>query len=197
MNNNISSTICAGLLVFGAVSSASADTVNVLFSNVSGDTINYSFTTTATEFTEDGNTFIEWSETFDSAVFNVGGVITPYSSSNSILELGSRFGNSSFEVSGSSGEEVFSQMEFYGEIEFVDGILTMNPFGGVQPDIFSGASYTFDWDGETELLRAFDSTSAYTTVAVSTVSAVPIPAAVWLFGSGLIGLVGVARRHSV
>ena len=31
---------------------------------------------------------------------------------------------------------------------------------------------------------------------VSSVSAVPVPAAVWLFGSGLLGLVGVARRKS-
>lgn len=30
--------------------------------------------------------------------------------------------------------------------------------------------------------------------AVWEVSAVPVPAAVWLFGSGLIGLIGVARR---
>jgi len=29
---------------------------------------------------------------------------------------------------------------------------------------------------------------------VREVSAVPVPAAVWLFGSGLIGLVGVVRR---
>lgn len=28
-----------------------------------------------------------------------------------------------------------------------------------------------------------------------TVSAVPVPAAAWLFGSGLLGLVGMARRH--
>jgi len=28
----------------------------------------------------------------------------------------------------------------------------------------------------------------------STVSAVPVPAAVWLFGSGLLGLIGIARR---
>ncbi|MCP3870701.1 MAG: VPLPA-CTERM sorting domain-containing protein, partial [Gammaproteobacteria bacterium] len=30
-----------------------------------------------------------------------------------------------------------------------------------------------------------------------TVNVVPIPAAVWLFGSGLLGLVGVARRRQV
>jgi len=30
----------------------------------------------------------------------------------------------------------------------------------------------------------------------SEVSAVPVPAAVWLFGSGLIGLIGVARRKN-
>ena len=32
--------------------------------------------------------------------------------------------------------------------------------------------------------------------ATVTVSAVPVPPAVWLFGSGLLGLVGVARRRS-
>lgn len=33
--------------------------------------------------------------------------------------------------------------------------------------------------------------------ATVNVSAVPVPAAVWLFGSGVIGLVGVARRRKV
>ena len=44
----------------------------------------------------------------------------------------------------------------------------------------------------------FDDNAVYTAgsalVRTSTLSAVPIPAAVWLFGSGLLGLVGVARR---
>jgi hypothetical protein len=31
-------------------------------------------------------------------------------------------------------------------------------------------------------------------ISFGTVSPVPIPAAVWLFGSGLLGLVGMARR---
>jgi len=30
---------------------------------------------------------------------------------------------------------------------------------------------------------------------VTNVSAVPVPAAAWLFGSGLLGLIGVARRQ--
>ncbi|HHO59075.1 MAG TPA: VPLPA-CTERM sorting domain-containing protein [Thiotrichales bacterium] len=33
-------------------------------------------------------------------------------------------------------------------------------------------------------------------IATVTISAVPVPAAAWLMGSGLIGLVGVARRHN-
>jgi hypothetical protein len=31
--------------------------------------------------------------------------------------------------------------------------------------------------------------------AIINPSAVPVPAALWLFGSGLLGLVGVARRR--
>lgn len=33
--------------------------------------------------------------------------------------------------------------------------------------------------------------------SVSTVTVIPIPAAIWLFGSGLLGLVGMARRKKV
>jgi hypothetical protein len=44
-----------------------------------------------------------------------------------------------------------------------------------------------------------DETLRYNTwpIASFQVSAVPIPAAVWLFGSGLLGLVGMARRKKV
>ena len=40
----------------------------------------------------------------------------------------------------------------------------------------------------------FDGVLGNTVSNTFTVSSVPIPAAVWLFGSGLIGLIGVARR---
>jgi len=42
----------------------------------------------------------------------------------------------------------------------------------------------------------FDLTTLHV-VALNSMSAVPVPAAVWLFGSGMMGLVGVARRRRV
>jgi len=42
--------------------------------------------------------------------------------------------------------------------------------------------------------RPLGATSSFAGSALVRVSAVPLPAAVWLFGSGLIGLIGIARR---
>ena len=42
---------------------------------------------------------------------------------------------------------------------------------------------------------AFD-TALFTMAPLFTVTAIPLPAATWLFGSGLIGLIGLARRKS-
>lgn len=47
----------------------------------------------------------------------------------------------------------------------------------------SGENITVNWSGE-----------SYSHVTEYGASAVPIPAAVWLFGSGLLGLVGLSRK---
>ena len=49
------------------------------------------------------------------------------------------------------------------------------------PIVIDGVAYNQDENGNL--------------IAIADLSAVPVPAAVWLFGSGLIGLVGVARRR--
>ena len=43
---------------------------------------------------------------------------------------------------------------------------------------------------------SFDNGGSVLQVDVQNVPAVPVPAAVWLFGSGLLGLVGVARKQA-
>lgn len=50
----------------------------------------------------------------------------------------------------------------------------------LDPNIWMGTQYEFDIYGNDPL-----------------VNSVPVPAAVWLFGSGLLGLIGIARRKKV
>ena len=71
-------------------------------------------------------------------------------------------------------------------------------------EIAAGLSGDYVWDfdfptGKSQLLRK--NKSAYPRLAAWAVrdgdvalSAIPVPASVWLFGSGLLGLIGIARR---
>lgn len=58
----------------------------------------------------------------------------------------------------------------------------------------NGDTYTLDYAAHVPLDFPGFGGAAYTLHLEGVVSAVPVPAAVWLFGSGLIGLAGVARR---
>ena len=59
----------------------------------------------------------------------------------------------------------------------------------------NGASYTLDYSA---IVPTSDPSGhgnvRYALHLEGTISAVPVPAAAWLFGSGLLGLIGVARR---
>lgn len=67
---------------------------------------------------------------------------------------------------------------------------------------FAGIRYRLGFDSGSlvplALAAALDGPAEdYGVVSTGTISAVPVPAAAWLFGSGLIGLIGVARRKKV
>ncbi|MBI5461295.1 MAG: VPLPA-CTERM sorting domain-containing protein [Gammaproteobacteria bacterium] len=51
------------------------------------------------------------------------------------------------------------------------------------------------WLVESDSLNDLNSIAHGTSIAVTSAPAVPVPAAAWLFGTGLAGLVGVARRN--
>lgn len=79
------------------------------------------------------------------------------------------------------------------------GVACANTSGeGVFTYAVSGGAYTLDY-AATVPSGGFAGTQYYAhlvgTVTVAPVSQVPVPAAAWLLGSGLLGLVGVARRR--
>ena len=76
----------------------------------------------------------------------------------------------------------FSNGDFNGFVFLTE----FNPFG-----YFGSAGFSFDSADDSSNPNFVSGTWVNYSVA-----AVPVPAAVWLFGSGLLGLAGVARRKS-
>jgi hypothetical protein len=69
------------------------------------------------------------------------------------------------------------------------------PLQGYAPLAATSASQGFTAGPFTDVVAYFDIGSG-NSMYVTSVSAVPVPAAVWLFGSGLLGLMGMARRKA-
>jgi len=83
-----------------------------------------------------------------------------------------------------AGDSIDSDGNALRGIGMVDGA-----FPGFSANFNTTALGTSDLVGEDYTL-----TGGSVTATGGSVTAVPVPAAVWLFGSGLLGLVGVARR---
>lgn len=115
-------------------------------------------------------------------------------------------------VTGSSVGDIVDSLDFAGFSAPISNFLTIE---GFQLDLTSlsivGQSPAFLFLSGSGTLsgNGFDPTAATWSLSAQTnpadgapttysmtIAAVPVPAAVWLFGSGLLGLVGVARRRN-
>ena len=76
--------------------------------------------------------------------------------------------------------------------DFADGIAQLS----CSVDCSDGDSYTLDYSATVPADVVFGNVK-YALHLEGTISSVPVPAAIWLFGSGLLGLVSVARRRRV
>ena len=76
---------------------------------------------------------------------------------------------------------------------FTDGVARVS----CSVDCSDGDSYTLDYFASAPSLcgGCGKDGTGYALHLEGTISSVPVPAAIWLFGSGLLGLVGVARRR--
>ena len=75
------------------------------------------------------------------------------------------------------------------------GTLTFNAVGAPGSSTLINLSDSLKWDGYFDAVSFNQIPVTYTGVTAN-VSAVPLPAAAWLFGSGLLGLLGLARRKA-
>jgi hypothetical protein len=91
--------------------------------------------------------------------------------------------------------DVWNHNQVFGpNLMFKGGTITADPWSGVSTTAWDGMS--IDWDGDgingaSMIDGPFQGFNANFNVMINPV---PVPAAVWLFGSGLIGLFGLSRR---
>ena len=81
-------------------------------------------------------------------------------------------------LAGGTGAGLTSNWTNFGAVDLIAG-----------PDVSGGVTVEF-----TAICGADEGCFSNLAIDNVTVSAVPVPAAVWLFGSGLVGLIGLARR---
>jgi hypothetical protein len=81
-----------------------------------------------------------------------------------------------------------ASVDFLDDLGFVDILANVDAVDGSAGMLALNGRFAFDLaDGEFNLISGFVD-------SFGSAEAIPVPAAVWLFGSGLLGLVGIARR---
>jgi len=96
---------------------------------------------------------------------------------------------------GSNGS--FGRENFTGTL-FADNTLELSGFELVAPTsgiITANYFATLNTSGTSFLNGSWDGSGIPSNDWSATVSAVPIPGAIWLFGSGLIGLIGMSKKN--
>lgn len=91
-----------------------------------------------------------------------------------------------------------------GNPQFPSGLTNTGPFSNLQPFYYWSATeypdalfawnFDFDWGGTEPTSKLFSTFAWAVYDGDVAVSAVPVPAAVWLFSGGLLGLIGLARH---
>lgn len=191
MKNKIIFAIFASLLAMGMATQVSASTINVSFSG-NGNSIDYVFES------QEGLVEVGGPFAFISATYNVGGSSTRYDASNAnlVLDEGEVL---FFEIRENDGSNaLINQMVFNGYLNNAGGFFGLNYYGDAIAPYTMSDNYSFS--SLDEILYYSGGPTPFgdlgmTSVNVSTVSAVPVPAAIWLFASGLLGLAGVSRRQ--
>jgi len=159
-------------------------------------------------------------DTVTGDLVNEGGILSPDNSPGTILITGnytqSALGTLDIQLGGLLAGSEYDVLNINGtanlggtlDVSWYDlGSGLFNASLGDSFDILTAYSLTGEFDNLTlavlgnglrwQLDYLFDEFGTTGIVRLTIVSAVPVPASVWLFGSGLIGLIGIAKRKKV
>lgn len=178
------------ILLLSAISGANAATISLLPTSASAIPSEMLAFDLSIDFTGDPTVGGGIDISFDTGLLS----FQSFSTASSTLTLDASFTRSPDPVS--TGLEGLAFGSFSGLETGIVGTLTFQALAegnsalamAVTSDPLKGGDFISATSGEVQSV-----TFVETQVEIS---AVPLPAAVWLFGSGLIGLAGIARRRS-
>ncbi len=89
------------------------------------------------------------------------------------------------------------QLDLYGNSSWLSGtgIPTLTQLQSFRTSVVDALFYMYEADPTGAVVGEVSALNGPFTFSATSVAAVPVPAAVWLLGSGLIGLVAVGRRR--
>jgi len=197
-NNKIITKLAIGLVgLMGMVSGANATPLTYPALDIQTLTGDTGITGTSTSFTIDATAFKIILDSASSSFIDIPDQTFLLESDTSGAGTISVNGGSS--LSGSFTNltvyylgGTFSTGGFTADVNYLGGSLVSGLSSGRIEGGFAGATY----NGTPGLIIPFGTVFTADTISakLGQVQTVPVPAAVWLFGSGLIGLAGIARR---
>ena len=171
-------------LTIASISNVSAATYTIDFGSITGSYSNSLAVTDFLSISMPGGFFIDPTDIFGNptpALTNANGTPVSFTFDTSRVNV------SSLSLGGISNNAPVT-IDVFGSINNTS-LSTSNNW--TETTNVSGLGNIAQFD-----LTLLESSVTFVQFEYDPVSAVPVPAAVWLFGSGLIGLIGVARRKS-